>query len=174
MPQTPLVLCIDRGLNCSAGEMPPHARVVWFQKRIEPGAVLAAIESAAPERAIYMERVGLGDLFIDWAGRCPASDPVHRRLAALKAGDAVRFRKDGPWIAVEAADGPIAMLSRPGRARWAARLDRMVSARLVEVVERQAGQSAPQWRAGLRCDRWNVPIVEVLLEASAADLPVGG
>lgn len=172
--QTPLVLCIDRGLNCSASEMPPHARVVWFQKRIEPGAVLAAIESAAPEHAMYVERVGLGDLFIDWAGRCPASDPVHGRLAALKAGDAVRFQKDGPWIAVVAADGPIAMLSRPGRARWAARLDRVVSARLVEVIERQADQSAFQWRAGLRCDRWNVPIVDVLLEASCADLPAGG
>lgn len=164
MPDTPLVLCIDRGLNCSAGELPPHARVVWFQKRIEPRAVLAAIESAPPEPATYVERVGLGDLFIDWAGRRPASDPVHRRLAALKTGDAVRFRKDGPWLAIEAKDGLIAMLSRPGHARWAARLDRVVSARLVEMVERQVAQSAPQWRAGLRCDRWTVPIVDVLLE----------
>jgi hypothetical protein len=163
MPRMPLVLCIDRGLNCSAGELPPHARVVWFQKRIEPGAVLAAIESAAPECATCVERVGLADLFIDWAGRRPASDPVHRRLAALKAGDAVRFRKEGRWLAIEAKDGPIAMLSRPGCARWAAKLDRVVSARLVEMVERQAAESALEWRAELRCDRWIVPIVDVIL-----------
>jgi len=46
IPHTPLVLCIDRGLNCSAGDLPPHARVVWFEKRIDPSAVLAAIGPA--------------------------------------------------------------------------------------------------------------------------------
>jgi uncharacterized protein len=44
MPRAPLVLCIDRGLNCSTGELPRHARIVWFQKRIEPRHVLAAID----------------------------------------------------------------------------------------------------------------------------------
>lgn len=47
MPQLPLVLCIDRALNCSIEDLPPHARVVWFNKRIEPRAVLAAVEAAA-------------------------------------------------------------------------------------------------------------------------------
>jgi hypothetical protein len=41
---TPLILCIDRGLNCGKREMPAHARIVWFQKRIDPQSVLAAIE----------------------------------------------------------------------------------------------------------------------------------
>ena len=41
---TPLVLCIDQELNCSGSEMPLHARIVWFRKRIDPGAVLAVIE----------------------------------------------------------------------------------------------------------------------------------
>jgi hypothetical protein len=44
IPHVPMVLCIDRGLNCSADDLPAHARIVWFQKRIDPGAVLAAIE----------------------------------------------------------------------------------------------------------------------------------
>ena len=44
IPKVPLVLCIDRGLNCSAGELPAHARVVWFQRRISPASVLAAID----------------------------------------------------------------------------------------------------------------------------------
>jgi len=41
----PLVLCIDQGLNCSAGELPVNTRIVWFEKRIDPCAVLAAIDS---------------------------------------------------------------------------------------------------------------------------------
>jgi uncharacterized protein len=42
---TPLVLCIDRGLNCSEGELPMNARIVWFKKRIDPREVLSAINS---------------------------------------------------------------------------------------------------------------------------------
>ena len=44
---TPLILCINRALNCGNGELPRHARIVWFQKRIEPGEVLAAMDKAA-------------------------------------------------------------------------------------------------------------------------------
>jgi predicted nuclease of restriction endonuclease-like RecB superfamily len=47
MPLLPLVLCIDRNLNCGDRELPAHAHTVWFQKRIDPEAVLAAIENAA-------------------------------------------------------------------------------------------------------------------------------
>jgi uncharacterized protein len=42
---TPLVLCINRTLNCGDGELPAHARIVWFHKKIDPAAVLAAIET---------------------------------------------------------------------------------------------------------------------------------
>jgi uncharacterized protein len=43
---TSLILCINRTLNCGDGELPSHSRIVWFQKRIEPSEVLAAIERA--------------------------------------------------------------------------------------------------------------------------------
>ena len=44
---TPLILCIDRGLNCGESDLPAHAQIVWFEKRIDPAAVLAAIEKAS-------------------------------------------------------------------------------------------------------------------------------
>jgi uncharacterized protein len=37
----PLILCVDRKLNCSSDELPKHARIVWFERRIDPSAVLA-------------------------------------------------------------------------------------------------------------------------------------
>jgi len=43
----PLILCINRALNCGDDELPKHSQIVWFQKRIEPGDVLAAIETSA-------------------------------------------------------------------------------------------------------------------------------
>ncbi len=38
-----LVLCIDEQRRCEAGEPPPGARVIWYRRRIDPAAVLAAI-----------------------------------------------------------------------------------------------------------------------------------
>jgi uncharacterized protein len=43
---SPLVLCIDSKLNCGAGELPPNARIVWFQRRIDPKTILEVIEQA--------------------------------------------------------------------------------------------------------------------------------
>jgi predicted nuclease of restriction endonuclease-like RecB superfamily len=47
LSNTPLILCIDRSLNCGKGELPAHSQMVLFHKRIDPCEVLAAIESAA-------------------------------------------------------------------------------------------------------------------------------
>jgi hypothetical protein len=52
---TPLILCIDRSLNCGEGDLPPQAKIVWFQRRIEPGAVLAVIEKGASPNTIPSE-----------------------------------------------------------------------------------------------------------------------
>ena len=168
------MLCIDRELNCGAGELPPHASVVWFRKRIDPGAVLAAIEGAAAAFETCVERIGLGDLFLNWAGCFPPSDPVHRRLAACKPGTDVRLRDHGNGIAIEVESGPVAMLSRSACARWQTRLARVVSATLVELAERKAAQSAPQWRSTLRCNRWTVPVVDVQITTSIPEPPDGG
>ena len=45
----PLILCIDRRLNCSTDEVPAHSRIVWFERRIDPSAVLAAINRTRNE-----------------------------------------------------------------------------------------------------------------------------
>jgi uncharacterized protein len=43
----PLILCINQALNCGAEELPAHAGIVWFNKRIDPRAVLDVIETVA-------------------------------------------------------------------------------------------------------------------------------
>jgi hypothetical protein len=141
---------LESALGVPFGEVSfANAVVGWQQDESANAAALAY-------RAHLLER-----------GLAPAT--VNRRLAALHAGDPVRFRKDGPRIAVEAGDGPIAMLSGPASVRWAARLDRIVSAKLIGTMERQAAQSPPTWRAALRCDRWTIPVVEAVLAAPIED-----
>lgn len=43
----PLILCINRALNCGDGELPAHSRIVWFEKRIEPDEVLAVMNKGS-------------------------------------------------------------------------------------------------------------------------------
>lgn len=45
IPRAPLILCIDQTLNCGADELPSHASIIWFKKRIDPRAVLEVIEA---------------------------------------------------------------------------------------------------------------------------------
>ena len=40
-----LILCIDAERNCGAGELPPHAAVIPFRRRIDPGDVLRILEA---------------------------------------------------------------------------------------------------------------------------------
>lgn len=51
MKREPFVLCIDRRLDCAAGDLPPHARLVPFSRRIDPLKVLEAIETGSGERS---------------------------------------------------------------------------------------------------------------------------
>ena len=46
-----LILCIDEGRCCSEADLPADARVVRFQKRIKPDAVLAIVASASAASA---------------------------------------------------------------------------------------------------------------------------
>ncbi len=45
-----LLLCIDERQRCAAGDLPPDARIVWFRRRVDAAAVLAAI-GVAPVRS---------------------------------------------------------------------------------------------------------------------------
>jgi len=173
IPRVPLLLCIDRGLNCCAGELPQHAQVVWFQRRIDPASVLAAIESSAWTAGTQTTRIEFGDLFIDWAGLQPDSSPVHDRLAKLGLGDEVCIGRRGESLAIEAGGGPVAVFSRAGRTRWATRLGSVLSAKVVQIIERCSSDSTPHWRGNLRRLGWRVPIVEVVLEAPAGRQPAG-
>ena len=62
-----LVLCIDDQRRCADGDLPPGARVVWYRRHVNPGAVLAAIEAAGA------------------AGSAPADVPTESLLEAIRA-----------------------------------------------------------------------------------------
>jgi ATP-dependent DNA helicase RecQ len=114
---------------------------------------------------------GLGDLFLDFAGRRPAGDPIHARLARLRPGDLLTARQHPEgWIELlDASAAPVAALSQSGREAWAAALGasgQPDQIRVVALVERRAADSKLDFQPSLRCTCWQVPVVELRYRAS--------
>ena len=108
--------------------------------------------------------IGLQDLFLSYAGGWPSSDPIHQRLAALRRGDALELRRHESYVRLQdRSNGIVAALSNDGAARWRDRLGKVEKVRVVAMVERRREDNEPAYRERLRCDRWEVPVVEVML-----------
>ncbi|MCA9491716.1 MAG: DUF790 family protein [Myxococcales bacterium] len=158
------IVCVDERLNCGTEGLPDGVSVVPFKRRLKASGVLEVVSGRAPLASRPPVSLGLTHFFVDWAGRKPPTDPVHARLASLRAGDPVTLVRRGPWVMVEAEDGPVAALSAKGRDHWAPRLGSVREARVAEVRVRQRSESGPAFRGRLRVDAWRVPVVEVDLE----------
>jgi predicted nuclease of restriction endonuclease-like RecB superfamily len=151
-----LVLCVDASLACADVDLPPNTPVIRFRRRVDAAAVLAAIDAATAER------IPVRDLFIDYAGRRPASDPIHARLADLRPGSEVRLVEARDRVFVVTLDGGVlAAMSSAGCHRWTPRLGAIRTARVAALVERRRDQTTPAWQEHLRVARWLLPLVEV-------------
>jgi ATP-dependent DNA helicase RecQ len=65
------------------------------------------------------------------------------------------------WL-VDEAGGVVGALSRDAARGWAQRLSDVESMRVVAVVDRRAEDSEEAFRSRYRCERWEVPLVEVV------------
>ncbi len=161
-----LLVCIDADLGCGEAELADLPHVLQFRKRVDVAAVLEIIRRTAPP--VQIERVGVRDLFIDFAGRLPATDPIHGRLAALAVGSPVELVASNARIHVVAGGGPVAALSGPACRRWLPRLGAIRSCRVAALVDRSREQSSPEWRSLLQVERWRLPGLEVGVTGGAA------
>ncbi|HEY6324698.1 MAG TPA: UvrD-helicase domain-containing protein, partial [Thermoanaerobaculia bacterium] len=124
-----------------------------------------------PPASVLARRVaflGMGDLFLDYAGRRPATDPVHERLARLQPGSLLVLRRNGSGYVelLDASGLPVAALARSAREQRAGAIAGAEEVRVVAVVERRRADSEPEFQGSLRCERWQVPLVEIRYRAS--------
>lgn len=175
-----LIVAVDEKLACDDKEIPELPQMVRFRGRVDAAAILAIL--AILERAVRppaltptaKRLIQPGDLFLDYAGRRPVSDPIHARLAQLKPGDAVCLRVEGGAVRIVHSSGlPVATLSAAARAQWTPILDRVQSATVLAMRDRGRDESHPDWRHQLQVERWRVPVVEVLLAAPLPCPPPG-
>jgi ATP-dependent DNA helicase RecQ len=125
-----------------------------------------------PPAAVLARRfafLGMGDLFLDYAGRRPAADPVHERLARLQPGSLLALRRNGSGDVelLDASGLPVAVLARGARENRAGAIAGAEEVRVVAVVERRRADSDPEFQGSLRCERWQVPLVEIRYRGSA-------
>lgn len=168
-----VIVCLDARFVEASAALPPGSPTVLFHRRVDVEAVKRIVSERTPSRAAasarkgLRERIGLKDLFLDFAGRRPAEDAIHERLRRLRGGDSVDFERADARVAVRTAEGVIAALSAGASERWASRLGAIRRATVVDRLERRASQTGAAFREKLRVDRWLVPVVEVELEGAA-------
>ena len=141
----------------------PH--VPWIEG--SPAAFHRRFEGSPPPDGVCDRRfalLGLPDLYLSYAGNLSPSSPAHGCLARLRPGDPLRIEGDGNGsVALCHPDGPaVAKLSASGRRDWAEALETVETVRVAAVVEWRAEDTDPAYRDRLRCDRWRVPVVEVV------------
>ncbi|WP_109049406.1 RecQ family ATP-dependent DNA helicase [Azospirillum sp. TSA6c] len=119
--------------------------------------------------------LGLGQLFIDFAGRRAPDHPLHRALSALRPGAPVRLEvvRDRQAhaqaiVRVCAGDGTvIAQLATDAAAiTWGRLAPSVEQARVLAVVRRYRTDGKVEWRDKLRVDSWEIPIIEVWTAAA--------
>ncbi len=123
------------------------------------------------------------DLDLGYAGRQPPDAPIHRHLAALQPGDQLGWRPGAPascrpagtqctddqragaqagQLLLTTAEGkPVARLSKRAAAEWLPRADRIQAIRVLALMRRDRAQTESDYATSLRCDAWEVPLVEL-------------
>ena len=108
----------------------------------------------------------LDEINLGFAGRQRSSHPVHRAIASLKPGDPLMARIDAHerW---ELLDRSGTVVGRLARAFEPPAGMRCVSAAVHAVVTWSRDASEPGFRDGLKCDRWEVVVPELIFEPDA-------
>ena len=120
------------------------------------------LPAPAPELARRYRRLSLRDVFLSFAGYRASGHPTHRAIAALSPGDLLQVRA-GPsrWELLDRNGivvGGLADSFDPPEGM------RCAFATVLAIVAWDRELSEPQYQGGLRCDKWEVVVPELVFE----------
>ncbi len=123
---------------------------------------LKELPSPAPELARHYRRLSLRDVFLSFAGYRNIDHPVHRAITTLSPGDRLNVR---------VSSGRRELLDQRGTVvgQLAGNFEgvngmRCSLATVLAIVTWDRERSEPEYRDGLRCDRWEVVVPELIFE----------
>lgn len=115
------------------------------------------------------EVLGLEDINLGYTGRFGESHAIHAALATLQPGDTLSLRpqpRDGLGLC-DASGTCVARLSRKAEVSWSERIFSIREVRVLALVRRRGDQDEDlQRRSRYVASEWEIPIVEVVAEAS--------
>jgi ATP-dependent DNA helicase RecQ len=118
-------------------------------------------------RDIFQKTVllGMDDIFMDFAGRQPLDSPVHKELRELNCGDELYAKNGSKRIQLISARGiPVAQLAREATGLWLDKLGKIRKIKALGIVRRYAKDAQPGFISALKCEKWEVPVVEIYWE----------
>ena len=132
------------------------------------GLIRRRVGVAGNTRAAYAEHsytiLGMGDLFLDLAGRRRENHPIHQSLAGLRTGNTLKLDRgrDGQVKVRDNADVEVARLSRTAAKAWQrSQLRGVGEVQVLAMVLRRKEDCQPGFRERIAVPSWELPILEV-------------
>lgn len=142
----------------------PHAFAATFAhtdsllaRRVEPGPLPDGIHQR------YLS-ASMKDVDLGYAGRFEPGHPVHRRLAALEPGDAIRLEFHSErkrWQILNPAGQSVGRMAKTWQPPSGTRI---LHAQVRALIVRFKTDSAPVHQDKCKSDRWEVVLVDMMLE----------
>lgn len=106
--------------------------------------------------------LGMGDLFLDFAGIRNMNHPIRSALQKLRTGDRLQIDVRHDHIELVNEEGiSVARLSKSAQAEWESRVGLIREGRVVAMVRRHKQDiSDKAFRSRCYGDNWEVPVVE--------------
>ncbi len=127
-----------------------------FYRQMEPGCM----QSSAPDKHYHI--LGLKDVDLSFAGRCPANHPIHTALSNTRIGDKVTLIGQGDKLLIQKDAVTIAALSRSARQQWQSRLSSIQVITVVAMVRRYKTDNEESFQARCKVEHWEVPVLEIV------------
>ena len=133
-----------------------------------PSSLPQEVAAQVPEQELFRKyrRPGMDEINLGFAGRHRARHPVHHALAALAPGDPLMVRMDarGRW---ELLNRSGMVVGRLGRKFQPPAGMRCACAAVHAVVTWSRDASDPEFHDGLKCERWEVVVPELVFGLEA-------
>ena len=109
------------------------------------------------------EVLGLGEIYLSYAGMFPQGHSIHEHLSQIQAGDRVSLTIDNPAIKICNKEGDcVGKLSQGASAKWKEKLELVSEVRVVAMVERDSMDKQENYRGRIKAEKWEVPVLEVV------------
>ena len=125
-----------------------------------------------PELSRSYRSLSLRDVFLSFAGYRKPADPIHAAIEALSPGDrlGVRMGPRGRWELLNSQGRVVGQLAGGYKVPDGMRV-KFATAMAVVVWEKDS--SEPEYQQGIKCDRWEVVVPELVLEPVVSSVETG-